>query len=259
MAPPPVLGPVAHRRIEQAVAELFARIRFRLLGRVGSKSILFSSRPGQHREDLSLPGLFDAASRSEGMRPNEDLRDALMRVADRYLTAHEALAKARVVHTVQSFLDEAHRAGETPDARVVLGGELARVMGHAINDVRRIVDTESTRARNAGTLDAIAKINAMAGVEDPVVYFAVVNDQHLCEECRRLHLMPDGHTPRYWRMSEIGSGYHKRGEPNPKVGGLHPHCRCTLVTLMIGYGHRDGRLVFISPDYDGITEQRATA
>jgi hypothetical protein len=257
VAAPPVLGPAAHRRIEAAIAELFARMRFRLLGRVGSKSIVFSARPGQHRDDLSLPGLYDAAARSEGMRPNEELRDALMRVADRYLTAHEQLAKARVVHTVQSFLDDVHRAGETPDVRTVLGGELARVMGQAVNDVRRIVDTESTRARNSGTLDAISKINAMAGVKDPVVYFAVVNDQHLCAECRRLHLMEDGHTPRYWKMSEVGAGYHKRGQPNPKVGGLHPHCRCTLVTLMLGYGHRDGKLTHIGPDYDGWAEQRA--
>lgn len=257
MAPPIVLGPAAHRRIEQAVADLFARMRFRLLGRVGAKAIVFSARPGQHRDDLSLPGLFDSASRAEGMRPNEELREALMRVADRYLTAHEALAKARVVHSVQSFLSDAQRAGETPDVRKVLGGELARVMGSVVGDVRRIVDTESTRARNAGTLDAITKINALAGVEDPVVYFAVVNDDHLCEECRRLHLMPDGHTPRYWRMSEVGAGYHKRGDAGPKVGGLHPHCRCSLVTLMPGYGHQGGRLTYVGPEYDGYAEQHA--
>jgi hypothetical protein len=257
VARPPVLGPAAHRRIEQAVADLFARLRYRLLGRVGAKSIVFTARPGQHRADLSLPGLFDSASRAEGMRPNEELREALMRVADRYLVAHEQLAKARTVHAVQSFLDDSHRAGTVPDVKKVLGGELARVMGQAVNDVKRIVDTESTRARNAGTLDAISKINAMAGVNDPVVYFAVVNDQHLCGECKRLHLMPDGVTPRYYRMSEIGSGYHKRGEPNPKLGGLHPHCRCTLVTLMPGYGHVAGKLGYVGPDYDGLAVQRA--
>lgn len=255
--PPIVLGPASTRRIHRAIADLFARARIRLLGRdYGPKSISFSARPTTHREDLSLPGIFDAASRAEGMRPNQDLRGALERVAEQYLVAHEELAKARVVHTVQSFLTDAQTQGKAPDVKAVLGGELAELMGKITADVRRIVDTESTRARNAGTIDAITKINAIAGVDDPVVYFAVVNDQHLCGECRRLHLMPDN-SPRYWRMSEVGAGYHKRGDTGPKVGGLHPHCRCTLVSLMPGWGHVDGKLTYVGPGHDALAAQRA--
>jgi hypothetical protein len=41
----------------------------------------------------------------------------------------------------------------------------------------------------------------------------------------------------------LGHGYHKKGEPNPKVGGLHPHCRCTMVTLMPGYGFDAGGMI----------------
>ena len=39
-------------------------------------------------------------------------------------------------------------------------------------------------------------------------------------------MLPDGITPRVWKMSEMGSGYHKKGDSSPKIGGLHPRCRC---------------------------------
>lgn len=36
--------------------------------------------------------------------------------------------------------------------------------------------------------------------------------------------MPDGITPRLWKLSEVGSGYHRKGDESPKLGGLHPNC-----------------------------------
>ena len=95
------------------------------------------------------------------------------------------------------------------------------------------------------------------GDEDPVVYFVTVRDEHLCAECRRLHLMEDGSTPRLWRSSEVGHAYHKRGDPDPKVHGLHPHCRCTPVSLAPGYGFdAAGRPTFVRLGHDALAEQR---
>lgn len=237
--------------------ELFDRARYRLLGRGLEKIIRFTARPAQHREDLSLGGLFDQASRSEGMQPSERLKGSVERVADQYLSAHRELAKARVTHAVQSFLTDAEARGEVPDVRKVLGGELAVLMGTVVRDVRRVVDTEATRAKNTGVLDAVTKINAVAGVDDPVVYFVVVRDQYLCPECKRLHLLSDGVTPRLWLLSEVGAGYHKRGDQAPKVGGLHPHCRCQLVTLMRGWGFdAAGKVTHVGPDHDEFARQR---
>jgi len=97
--------------------------------------------------------------------------------------------------------------------------------------------------RNVGILEGIVKTNAVAGVEDPTVFFVVVRDGVLCGECKRLHMLEDGVTPRVWKLSEVGHGYHKKGEQFPKVGGLHPHCRCVLSTLLPGYGFNEGGFV----------------
>ena len=55
--------------------------------------------------------------------------------------------------------------------------------------------------------------------------------------------MSDGKTPRVWKLDELSHGYNKKGEDSPSIGGLHPHCRCTLVTLMPGYGFSAGGFV----------------
>jgi hypothetical protein len=77
-------------------------------------------------------------------------------------------------------------------------------------------------------------MNASEAVEDPVVFWIIVRDQYCCDECRDIH-MKDG-VPRVWKMSEVNSGYHKKGDDRPSVEGLHPHCRCQITTLLPGYG-----------------------
>lgn len=79
---------------------------------------------------------------------------------------------------------------------------------------------------------------------------------HNCSECKKLHLLPDEQTPRVWKMSEVGAGYHKKGDPAPKVGGLHPHDRCTIQTLPPGYGFEGGRITYIGKDHDEFAKQR---
>ena len=120
-----------------------------------------------------------------------------------------------------------------------------------------IMETESTIHRNTSIMDGIVRSNAAAGIEDPTVFFVTVNDQHRCDECTRLHVQPDGITPRVWKLSELGAGYHKKGEENPKIGGLHPHCRCVLTTLLRGYGFSGaGRVQYIRPGHDEFAAQR---
>lgn len=251
-----ILGKAAVKRIHAAIDDLFTKAKSRFLGRdYGPKRISFSITTA--KPELSLPGLFEASSRAEGMRPNEQLKESLQRVAEAYLDAHKEKAKADVVHTVQAFLHDAEQKGVNTDVKTVLGGELSRLFGEVGRNVRRIVDTESTRARNTGAVDAISKLGIVAGEEDPVVYFAVVRDQHLCDECVRLHLMEDGVTPRLWRLSEVTHAHHKRGEDHPSVGGLHPHCRCTMVQLRRGWKFdASGRAVGAEPGHNELAVQR---
>jgi len=158
---------------------------------------------------------------------------------------------------VSAFLQEAGNKGVKTDLQTVLGGKLYEVMGEATRDVKRILETESTVVRNTSIMDGIVRVNTAAGIEDPTVFFVTVRDQYRCVECTRLHVQPDGVTPRVWKMSELGGGYHKRGDPTPKVGGLHPHCRCVLTTLLPGFGFNGaGKVAYKTPGYDEFAVQR---
>jgi len=255
-----ILSKKAVRAIHRAVEGLFNRAKARFLGKqYEPKRIVISAGPPplvQHRQDLSLPGIFQVSSAMERIKPDLRVQGHLIQVAEGYLDAAKERAKADTVHAVQSFLSEAEQAGKPTDVETVLGGELADVFGRVTRGVKNIIETEGTRTRNASSLDAISKVSAMSGIKDPVVYFVVVNDDHICEECRRLHLLEDEITPRAWRLSEVGHQHHKRGDANPKAGGLHPLCRCTMVALMPGYGFKDGKVAYIEPGYDELATQR---
>lgn len=250
----PVLPAAAIKRIETSVDNVFDALKRRVLGEsMVGKRIYVSSV-----HHLSLPGLFEAAAREEGVAPNARTLHQILKVASGYIDSQREKAKARVVNEVQSFITDAHRAAEKPDVEVVLGGRLQELWSDTIAQARRIVDTEAQHTRNVGVLEGVVKVNASMGIDDPTIYFVVVRDKSLCGECKRLHMLDDGVTPRVWKLSEVGSGYHDKGDSNPKTGGLHPHCRCTIVTLLPGYGFTPaGFVTYVAKDHDEYARQRA--
>ncbi len=256
------LGKRAVAAIHSAVAALFARARVRLLGRDRMpRNIVFGPTSAvEHRHDLSLPGIFDASSSSEGFRPREDVREAATRAASTYLDAYEARAKAAAVEAVEAHVRDVTHAGKTVDPakiRTRLHGALAEVMTTATRDVERMVQTETTGVRNIGALDGLVKVNTLAGVADPVCYFVSVRDSDRCVECTELHCLEDKVTPRCWLLSEIDAGYHRRGSGRPSMKGLHPHCRCTLASCLPGYGfNSSGSLSFIAEGFSELAKQR---
>jgi hypothetical protein len=68
--------------------------------------------------------------------------------------------------------------------------------------------------------------------------------------------MPDKITPRVWKLSEIKFSYHKKGESNPSISGLHPHCRCSLTFLSPNFGFRDGQVSFMGLGHNEYLKQR---
>lgn len=255
------ISKTARKAIEVAVDALFERAKARLLGpdptkrtALGGKSLVFSFIP-----EYTLSGLFTAASKEEGVStPNHDLLAGLLKIAGSYLDATREKTKAQVVQSVQSFLQDTSTKGIKTDVETVLGGQLSDLWGKVNADVRKIVETETTVARNMGVDDAIQRISAMQGIDDPVVFFVVVRDGLRCKECTRLHLLENGTTPRVYLRSEVGAGYHKRGDANPKVGGLHPHCRCVLSVLNPGFGFdAGGRVIWKSYGWDELKHQRS--
>jgi hypothetical protein len=251
---PAILSLAAIKLIEKAVDELFDKAKGRYLGPAAIDKRIYL---GDFSAPKSLPGIFMAAAREEGAVPDKDIIAHLTRNAANYLDAYRAKTKAQVVKEVQGFLQEAAMNGVKTDVETVLGGKLADTWGKVTGDVKRLIQTEATSARNMGALEGIIGVNTSQGIEDPVVYFVVVRDDDLCDECAHLHLLENGVTPRLWHLSELKHGYHKAGEEQPALGGEHPHCRCTLVTLMPGYGFgKDGMVKYISPDHDEMEAQR---
>lgn len=251
------LTPTAQKLIDKAVDLLFDRAKARLLGPGAHKMYAKKQLAFKFNVKDSLTGLYRQASEQEGVDPKDAIMKGLLRVAGSYLDATREKTKAKVQHSVQSFLTDAMAQGVKTDVRTVLGGKLAELWGDVKKDVRRIVETETTVVRNTSIYDAIGRMSAMAGEDDPTVYFVTVRDSSRCDECTRLHMLDDATTPRVWKQSELGAGYHKKGDPNPKIAGLHPHCRCVLTILMKGYGFDpNGLVTFISPDHDEYKKQR---
>lgn len=248
----PKLSKTATKTVEMAIEQMFLRAKARLIG----PGMLGQQIAVAYRPDLTLPALFHAASKEEGAVPNQETLESVMRIADSYLDSVKERAKARVVNEINAFLRSAHLSGVKTDVQTVLGGKLTEVWGGIRTQLHAIVDAEANQTKNISLMEGILKVNAADGIEDPLVYFIVVRDGDLCEECKRLHLLDDGKTPRVYRLSEIGHGYHKKGEPDPKLGGLHPHCRCTMGTLLPGYGFdKAGMIRYIGRGHDEYAKQ----
>lgn len=251
-----ILPAGAVRIIEAAVERLFDRAKVRYLG---PKSIPMDKRIYfgiKYNPKLSLPGLFHGAAREERVIPDEKVVASLVRNASNYLDAYKSAAKAKVVKEIQSFFQEAD-TGKVKALTPVLNGRLADLWGDVTHQVKRMVDTEASNARNMGVLEGILGVSTSQGIKDPVVFWITARDANVCKECAKLHLMPNGVTPRLWFLSEVSQGYHVAGENHPAVGGLHPHCRCSMVTLMPGYGFdKAGMVRFVSLDHDEIKAQR---
>jgi len=120
-----------------------------------------------------------------------------------------------------------------------------------------IANSESNKTANVGTALQISKVGESNGEDDPTVFFIVTVDDVTGPEEFVLHLLKDRKTPRLWKLSEIGHEYHKKGDNNPKMAGLHPNCRCKLTYMARGFGFDDdGNVTYKSSDYDALKEQR---
>ena len=249
------------RAIDTAITALFNRMKARFLGKkYEPKAIRFSvtgfDKPIQYRPDLSMPDMFEEAAKAEGFKPNRKLQEAVTGGIEQYLDAHQELAKAKVRNAVQTVLSEAEAAKEEINIEKVLKQELHTVMKKVTDDVANVIDSELGRAKNLSTLDAISKVNTMVGIEDPTVVFIGPNDQYTCKDCKRLYFMPDGVTPRTWKMSELKAVLGKHGGECPCTGGQHPRCRHASSTMMPGFGFDAGGSVhYIDPGFDVYKEQ----
>lgn len=241
------------KAIGEQVDDVFDRISDRFLG---TKYVPH----GIEFKVMNLKEFFENVAEREGVEPDKDTLSTLKDIAESYLDSSRERAKAQVVQAVQQVIREAVLGGDIPNIEVALQGALSKVWGDVTTHVHTILDSEINTAKNVSVMEGITQYNAQIGVDDPIVFFVIVRDGNVCSECIRLHMMPDGVTPRVWKLSEVGSGYHKKGDPNPKIAGLHPHCRCQMTTLLPNFGFNSGGMVtFIGNGHDEFAKQRGIA
>lgn len=200
----------------------------------------------------TLGELYEQAVRASGGVPDPDTKQSLNEIADTYLDAAQSRMEANLKHVLTAV-----KHSKKEDKQIDTQSAIDEVVEKATTEVERIVDTESQRARAVGTWEGVSQAAAQMNIDDPTVFFVVVRDESLCDECKRLHLLPNEITPRVWKLSEVAHEYHERGNEYPTIQGLHPHCRCTKTILFPGFGFDSSGMVhWKGPDWDEFKSQR---
>jgi len=197
----------------------------------------------------SLDKLYEQSARSMGTEPNEKTLSGLTEVASTYLEAAKQRLKAAIMAEV---IAEARNKDSGQESADDLKTRLAAAIERAEAEVKRTVDVEAGRAKSVGYTEGIIRSAASLGDEDPTVVWICVHDDKLCDLCKRLHLLPDGLTPRAWKLSQCTHEYGNKDSTRPSMAGLHPHDRCILAYTPKGWGYKPASndLVFIGGDYD---------
>lgn len=241
--------------INKVVEGIFDRIALQFIGDIPRlkevKRLIISYQP-----NYGLSHLFVQAMANK--KPNsieQDFLKSLLESADGYIESLKNRTKSSVAERIDGLAREASvqkRKLTEEEVQTVIDEEMRR----AKSALATIIEAESTKFRNLGTMVEISKVSASVGDDDPTVFFVVIKDQTTCKECVRLHLMEDQVTPRLWKFSDLGQAYHKRGNDKPSAFGLHPHCRCTLTYLCKGFGFdKNGRLQYQEEGFDAHSEQ----
>jgi hypothetical protein len=239
--------------ISDKIADKFDRLISSFLGLEAiskNKRIVLSAKP------KSLSSLFIS---SLGRAPSSVEKTALqgiLKTANGYVEAIKNQTIAKIMGDINGYMTEqvlGEQEGSITKIQNIISNELKNVS----KKLEVVVGAESNKSINMATALKIKKIGEERGIDDPTVAFIVTVDDVTGDEEFILHLLPDKKTPRAWKLSELKGSFHKRGEPNPSLCGLHTWCRCSLVTIMPGYGFNEaGKIVYKGPDYDVFKEQR---
>jgi LAGLIDADG-like domain len=209
--------------LAKIVEEIFDQIALQFIGDIpqlqNKKRLVISSQP-----NLGLAHLFVQAMKNRTPDTIEqDALKSLLASSYGYIDSLKSKTSSNVTERLDGLAREARlqeRRLSKQEIQDVIDEELKKAKSHLLT----IAEAESTKLRNLGTMMDITKVAASVGDKDPTILFVVVMDNTTCKECIRLHLMPDGVTPRLWKLSQLQQSYHKRGEDRPSAFGLHPHC-----------------------------------
>lgn len=242
--------------IGKIVDDIFDTIAIQFIGNIPSlrhkKLLILNTQP-----NYGLANLFvQAMGNKEPNYVEADVLKGLLSSAHGYIDSLKNRTRSSVTERIDSVIKEANYK-KAVVTKAMIEDVIQDEMERAKSQLALTFEAETTKIRNMGSAMEITRTAVVQSDYDPYVVFIVVRAT-ACTECVRLHLMPDGITPRVWKLSELKQGWHKRGEDMPSVSGLHPHCLCTLSYMTKGYGYTaQGKLTYISSGYDAYTDQRS--
>ena len=222
--------------IEKYIANKFDTISLSFLGIIPKitkeRRITFSTAKS------SLTSLFlQALGTRKPNKPEENSLKVILRIANNYMEALKERTQARTIHNVDAYLKE-NKEPNAKEIKKIISTEMDKAKHH----LKLIANTESNKCINTGTALQISKVAESHNIDDPTVFFIVTVDDVTGSEEFILHLLPDRKTPRVWKLSEIGHEYHKKGDPTPKLSGLHPNCfvgNCGIKVLTEKDGYKN--------------------
>jgi hypothetical protein len=251
------LSAKAKEALSEVIENLFDAIALNLLGNIpklkNKKFLAISGQP-----NLGLANLFVQAMGNKTPNAQEEqLLTGILNSAYGYVESLKNKTTSNISERIDGFVREASFRKEN-----VLGADIQAIldeeMKKAKSSMLTISESEATKFRNLGSLINITRVAADLGDQDPTVFFSVLKDAATCQECIRIHLMPDRVTPRLYKFSELKHSYHRRGDDSPSVFNLHPHCRCTLTYLSPSYSFdKFGKFKYVGSDHDEYALQRA--
>lgn len=243
----------ALKKIAKLIDNHFDSIALDFLGLIpksrGSR-IFFDAEPN------SLVSLFlEALDTKDPTKTEEDTLKSILMIADGYVDALKERTKAQVLQDINAYVNDQKRQ-KKPINLTKVNKIFTEKIDKAKAHFELIAGAETNKAKNTAKVLKFTKIGESLGVSDPTVCFIPTLDERNDPETLRLHVLPDKITPRAWKLSELGSEYHKKGDKYPKIHGTNPHCRCHLTIVPPDYGFKNGRIAFISKGWDELKHQR---
>lgn len=243
-------------QISKLVDNLFDKTALRLLGNIPKLQQKKHMLVG-FESTINLANLFVEAMGNKYLNHIEqDVLKGILGGTYSYIDILKNKTSNNIIEQIEGLAREARISSEKISQETldkVVNDELEK----ARSGLETIAASEGTKTRNLGMAMDITRAAASVGDKDPIVGFAVIRDNSTCESCVRVCLMPDGITPRLFRMSELSAGYFKRGDTTPSILGQHPNCRCTLFMVPSDWGFDiKGHMGFIGFGHDELGKQR---
>lgn len=245
----------AKQKFEEIIDQAFEKTAGEMLGYIPGnqkKTIIFSSkRPSYTLADLFVKGMQNKA-------PNDVERDALkglIRIAYSYISGLKERTKANILNEIDAIIRKGDGKGGPASAKSV---ELAiKVeMNKAKTNLKTIAQAEGGKAINAGKTMDITRVGASLGISDPNCYFQI-RPSTVCKICMKNHVMPDGVTPRVFKLSQIKASPLTKEEVaagGVSLYGAHVNCLCSLQMIVPGWGFKEGKLAWIGLGYDAYSD-----